>query len=49
MVQFIGHHGTSLRIAECIMERNFIIRPGKVGWLGTGVYFFEEEVLLAEN
>lgn len=47
MADFIGYHGTSSRNAEKIMQSNFRINNQNVGWLGSGVYFFEENYELA--
>jgi hypothetical protein len=40
----IGYHGTSRECAQKIIRDNFI-DSGSIGWLGTGVYFFEESYL----
>ncbi len=42
---FTGYHATSRDRAEAIMRRNF--KKSKSGWLGEGVYFFEDNPKLA--
>lgn len=47
MADYIGFHGTSSRNAELIMQSDFRV-SNHVGWLGSGVYFFEENYELAQ-
>lgn len=47
MVQYIGYHGTSSTIAKRIMQTNFKANLQQPGWLGSGIYFFEEDEKLA--
>ncbi len=47
MADFVGYHGTSSQNASLIMQRNFRVDHRKVGWLGSGVYFFEENYEMA--
>ncbi|WP_117017275.1 hypothetical protein [Aeribacillus pallidus] len=49
MGYFIGYHGTSSVFAEKILRTNFIVDHTKVGWLGTGIYLFEENQELARS
>lgn len=49
MRYFIGYHGTSSVFAEKILQTNFLIDHIKVGWLGTGIYLFEENQELARS
>lgn len=49
MQLFIGYHGTSKQNASNIIRTNFTIDFTKVGWLGTGIYFFEENSSMAED
>lgn len=41
-VEYIGYHGTDKDTAERIVSTNFIINQRHTGYLGKGVYFFEE-------
>lgn len=45
---FVGYHGTSEERALKIIETNFIINNKKVGWLGTGIYLFDNNKKMAE-
>lgn len=47
MALFIGYHGTNSKIAQNIMRSNFTYNATKPGWLGSGIYFFEEDEGLA--
>lgn len=40
---FIGYHGTDDASARKIIRTNFIVNRMSVGWLGTGIYFFDED------
>jgi hypothetical protein len=42
-VRVIGYHGTSDRHAEEILRDGFRPSENDYDWLGTGVYFFEED------
>ncbi|MCU7668172.1 MULTISPECIES: hypothetical protein [Bacillus cereus group] len=46
-MELIGYHGTSKEIAASIVESDFNTNS-KVGWLGTGTYFFEENLQMAQ-
>lgn len=46
-VEFIGHHGTLSSNCKSIRKNNF--RESKSGWLGKGVYFFEDDKELAKD
>ncbi|WP_157515405.1 hypothetical protein [Luteimonas abyssi] len=46
--EFIGYHGTNNNVAKQIIRTNFI-NNGRVGWLGSGIYFFEEDFNLANT
>ncbi|MGD6893775.1 hypothetical protein [Bacillus infantis] len=48
MPVFVGYHGTKRSDARRIEQTNFVINQ-KIGWLGKGVYFFEENSALAES
>ncbi|GGD22924.1 hypothetical protein [Pontibacillus salipaludis] len=45
--KFIGYHGTIKDKADKIKRTNFTVNFKHVGWLGTGVYFFDEDYDLA--
>ncbi|MGR5962901.1 hypothetical protein ACT7DN_26815 [Bacillus paranthracis] len=45
-MELIGYHGTSKEIAANILKSDFNSNS-KVGWLGTGTYFFEEDPQMA--
>lgn len=45
---YIGYHGTSKRNASKILKTNFTIN-NKIGWLGSGIYFYEEDVAMAKD
>lgn len=47
MSTFLAHHGTSLKDAKNIDRNGFINTTGRVGWLGTGAYFFWDDYELA--
>ena len=49
MKYFVGYHGTSSVFAEKILCTNFVVDHTKVGWLGTGIYLFEENQELARS
>ncbi|KRG16282.1 hypothetical protein ACA30_00745 [Virgibacillus soli] len=49
MRNFIGYHGTSKQNASNILRTNFTIDYKRIGWLGTGIYFFEENPGMAED
>ena len=44
MTTIIGHHGTTLKVAEQLVKRttNLQARTNKYDWLGTGVYFWQD-------
>lgn len=42
IMKYTGYHGTKKYSAERIMKTNFIIKHEHQGWLGTGIYFFED-------
>lgn len=43
--EFMGYHGTSRKNVRLIKKTGF--NESNTGWLGTGVYFFEEDFELA--
>lgn len=43
--EFIGYHGTSHQNAKDIEQNGFLLSPA--GWLGMGIYFFQENKELA--
>ena len=45
----IGYHGCDLKVASEVVARKAKLKPGKgrYDWLGTGVYFWEDEPNLA--
>lgn len=45
IIEYIGYHATSTAIAKIINAEGFI--PSKSGWLGKGVYFFQDDKELA--
>ena len=47
-VVYIGYHGTSDSVATKIDKGNFSIDYKKIGWLGHGVYFFQEDIEIAK-
>ncbi|MBG9656349.1 hypothetical protein ABE24_16115 [Cytobacillus firmus] len=47
MALFIGYHGTNSNTAKNIIRTNFSFNTTKPGWLGSGIYFFEENEGLA--
>ncbi|MFE8700896.1 hypothetical protein ACFYKX_09735 [Cytobacillus sp. FJAT-54145] len=47
MQLFIGYHGTSKQNAINILKTSFTIDYKKIGWLGTGIYFYEENSEMA--
>jgi hypothetical protein len=49
MSAFIGYHGTKNSDANRIINTNFTINHTNPGWLGSGVYFFEENDILARS
>jgi hypothetical protein len=46
-VVFIGYHGTKFKNIDNIVNTGF--NPSLKGWLGKGVYFFQEDKELANN
>lgn len=40
IINFEGHHGTSMESATLIQKSNYILSLGDKEWLGDGVYFF---------
>ena len=46
---FLGYHGTREDIANNILRTNFHIKNEVKPWLGSGIYFFEENQELAKN
>ena len=49
MKYYMGYHGTSTAHANRIMQTNFLINYQKVGWLGSGVYLFDENQEMAQS
>lgn len=47
MIKFIGHHGTSSINSKKIRENTF--EESNSGWLGKGVYFFEDDKEIARE
>lgn len=47
-VEYVGYHGTSESFAVRIDKGNFTIDFRKIGWLGSGVYFFQEDLEIAK-
>lgn len=47
-MEFIGYHGTSTKKARAILNGDFYT-PSKMGWLGTGIYFFDDNPELASS
>ena len=47
VVKFIGDHGSSRKICNEIRNRSF--KKSNWGWLGAGIYFFEEDKDLARS
>lgn len=47
-MDFVAYHGTSKQIATNIIDSDFH-HNNKVGWLGTGIYFFNENQAMAYN
>lgn len=45
--KYTGYHGTSKDVADKIIRTAFVINHGHQGFLGTGIYFFEENKDLA--
>ncbi|WP_339285488.1 hypothetical protein [Paenibacillus sp. FSL R5-0486] len=45
--EFEGYHGTSESAAVKIEKGNFNIDYNRIGWLGNGVYFFQEDIEMA--
>lgn len=45
----IGYHGCDLRVATSVVARQSTLQPGlgRYDWLGTGVYFWEDDPKLA--
>lgn len=48
-ITYKGHHGTNSRIANMIMRTNFTINYKHNGSLGRGIYFFEDDHVLARE
>lgn len=46
-ITFVGHHGTSSNDAHRILGSNFTVNFKHIGSLGTGIYFFEKNYILA--
>lgn len=47
IIEFIGHHGTLSSNCKSIRKNNF--RDTEKGWLGKGVYFFDDDKELARD
>jgi len=47
--RLIGYHGCDLNVASNVVARNARLKPGneRYDWLGTGVYFWEDDPNLA--
>jgi hypothetical protein len=45
----IGYHGCDLKVATSVVARRSTLQPGvgRYDWLGTGVYFWEDDLKLA--
>ncbi|MFD0619674.1 hypothetical protein ACFQZR_19580 [Paenibacillus sp. GCM10027629] len=43
-IVYIGYHGTSNSAAEQIDKGNFRVTHDRAGWLGSGVYFYQENI-----
>jgi hypothetical protein len=48
MIIYVGYHGTSKNNTNNIMNNGFM-KNSKIGWLGTGIYFYEGNKNLAIN
>lgn len=48
-MKYVGHHGSKKDIAKRIIKVGFSIDYRSCGWLGTGVYFFEDDPYLAKE
>lgn len=46
-VELIGYHGTKTYVRKGIENTGFV--ESKTGWLGKGVYFFQEDYEIARN
>lgn len=46
---YIGYHGTDFDAANRIEKTTFAINHKHIGWLGTGVYFFENNISICEE
>ncbi len=44
---FQGYHGTDLAIRDKIIQQGFL--PSATGWLGTGIYFYEDDPYMARK
>ncbi len=47
IVEIIGHHGTTIDSFKQILRTNFRMTTLNKGWFGKGVYFFEDDILMA--
>lgn len=47
--KYIGYHGTLPERAQKILREGFKISDGPDEWLGSGVYFFEQDIRQAED
>lgn len=45
--RFLGHHGSTAECCKSILKNGF--EKSKWGWLGSGVYFFEDDKDLARD
>ena len=45
---YTGYHGTDIKSAENILKENKF-RVTKNGWLGTGIYFYENNYIMAKK
>lgn len=48
-ITYVGHHGTNSYNANRIIKTNFSVNHKHIGSLGTGIYFFENDHLLAKE
>ena len=47
IITYVGHHGSSSERCKKIRKEGF--KPSPNGWLGPGIYFFQEDNQLARN
>lgn len=48
-VEYVGYHGTESSKAKRIIKTGFTINQRHRGWLGKGIYFFEDDKDLAKK